>query len=198
MGWTTWGEVSRTLVTPLGGGGSEARVVTRPRYQLDFWPATAQSLRLISEIDRLLGAGAIALADGDHVRWAGANGLRREGLLAPGRPGQLLLVPLDSESERLPLSAVNELEIARQRIATAQQSRELAADLLQGEEKSFRLGRSSSLDVLDAQQALASAEREEARAKVAYATSLSLLFAVRGDFVAAKGLADEVPSQARE
>jgi outer membrane protein TolC len=72
----------------------------------------------------------------------------------------------------------------------------LAGELLQAEEKSFRLGRSSSLDVLAAQQALAAAEREEVRSKVTYATALSALHVVRGDFLEAKGLAPAVEAAA--
>jgi outer membrane protein TolC len=87
--------------------------------------------------------------------------------------------------------AFTDLTTAAEQLAATRQSRELAAELLRAEEKSFRIGRSSSLDVLDAQQALAAAEREEVRARVTYATALSGLHVVRGDFLEAKGLAAE-------
>jgi outer membrane protein TolC len=84
--------------------------------------------------------------------------------------------------------AFADVTTAQAQLEGTRQSRELAAALLQAEEKSFRIGRSSSLDVLDAQQALAAAEREEVRARVAFATALSYLHVARGDFLEAKGL----------
>lgn len=92
--------------------------------------------------------------------------------------------------------AFEDLTMAAQQLAATRQSRDLAGELLQAEEKSFRLGRSSSLDVLAAQQALAAAEREEVRSKVTYATALSALHVVRGDFLEAKGLAPAVEAAA--
>jgi len=87
--------------------------------------------------------------------------------------------------------AFEEVTTAGAQVEASRQSRELAATLLQAEEKSFRIGRSSSLDVLDAQESLASAEREELRARVTFATALSYLYVVRGDFLEAKGLPPE-------
>jgi outer membrane protein TolC len=84
--------------------------------------------------------------------------------------------------------ALDELRTAAQRIDSARQSRDLAQELLTAEEKSFRLGRSDSLDVLNAQAALATAEREELRARTAYATALAALYAVRGDLIEKKGV----------
>ncbi|MBN2450642.1 MAG: TolC family protein [Lentisphaeria bacterium] len=84
--------------------------------------------------------------------------------------------------------AYEDLVTAALQLDTTRQSRELAAELLEAEAKTFELGRSSSLDVLDAQQSLASAEREEVRARVTYATALSLLLVVRGDFLERKGI----------
>ena len=92
--------------------------------------------------------------------------------------------------------AFDDLTTAAQQLAATRQSRELAAELLRAEEKSFRLGRSSGLDVLAAQQALGAAEREEVRAKVTYATALSALHVVRGDFLEAKGLTAAVAAAA--
>lgn len=82
--------------------------------------------------------------------------------------------------------AFDTLTTSARKIDTARQSRDLASELLTAEEKSFQLGRSTSLDVLDAQQALAQAEREEIRARIAYATALGNLYAVRGDYLVAK------------
>jgi len=112
-GFTTWGEVSRTMVTPLPVGGSEARVVTRPRYQLDFWPATSQSLKVISEIDRLLGASAIALFEGDYVRGVTPDGAPREGVLTTDGAGRLSFGQGGSAAPPVSAAALNELEIRR-------------------------------------------------------------------------------------
>ena len=88
--------------------------------------------------------------------------------------------------------ALDELRTAERQIDTAAQSRALAAELLQAEERSFNLGRSDSLDVLNAQAALATSERDEVRARVSYATALANLHAVRGDFLQVKALPVEV------
>jgi len=82
--------------------------------------------------------------------------------------------------------ASDTLAVSVRKTETARHSRELAEELLVAEEKSFQLGRSTSLDVLNAQQALAQAEREEVRARVAYATALGNLHAVRGDYLEIK------------
>jgi outer membrane protein TolC len=82
--------------------------------------------------------------------------------------------------------ASDTLAVSVRKTETARRSRELAEELLVAEEKSFKLGRSTSLDVLNAQQALAQAEREEVRAAVAYATALGNLHAVRGDYLEVK------------
>lgn len=92
--------------------------------------------------------------------------------------------------------ALDELRTAERQIDTAAQSRALAAELLQAEERSFNLGRSDSLDVLNAQAALATSERDEVRARVNYATALANLHAVRGDFLQAKGLPVEATDDA--
>lgn len=90
--------------------------------------------------------------------------------------------------------ALDELRTAEKQIDTARQAKDLAAELLRAEERSFNLGRSDSLDVLNAQASLASAERDEVRARVNYATALANLYAVRGDFLQVKGLpADPEP-----
>ncbi|MBT7162171.1 MAG: TolC family protein [Victivallales bacterium] len=90
--------------------------------------------------------------------------------------------------------AFDTLTTSARKIDTARQSRELADELLTAEGKSFKLGRSTSLDVLDAQQSLAQAEREEVRARIAYAAALGNLYAVRGDYLVAK----KIPVEAQE
>ncbi|MCK5801731.1 MAG: TolC family protein [Lentisphaeria bacterium] len=82
--------------------------------------------------------------------------------------------------------AYDQMVTARKRITSATESVEHARALLEAEEKSFKLGRSTSLDVLDAQAALASAEREVIRARVSHAIAHSYLLSVRGDFIEAK------------
>lgn len=82
--------------------------------------------------------------------------------------------------------AFDTLITSARKIDTSLQSRDLATELLTAEEKSFKLGRSTSLDVLAAQQSLAQAEREEVRSRTAYAAALGNLFAVRGDYLEAK------------
>jgi outer membrane protein TolC len=84
--------------------------------------------------------------------------------------------------------ALDDLRTAEGRIETATEARHLAEELLTAEEKSFSLGRSNGLDVLDAQAALAAAERDEARARADYATALSNLFRVQGDFLERKAI----------
>jgi len=85
--------------------------------------------------------------------------------------------------------ALDDLRTAEARIKTAQESRRLAQDVLRAEEKSFRLGRSDSLDVLVAQEALATAERDEARARADYVIALANLFRAQGTLLEEKGVA---------
>ncbi len=84
--------------------------------------------------------------------------------------------------------ALADLEAADERLKTAQEARTLSEKLLEAEEKSFNLGRSNSLDVLDAQAALATAERDEARAASDYATALASLLRVEGVLLEARGV----------
>ncbi|MBT3374618.1 MAG: TolC family protein [Lentisphaerae bacterium] len=84
---------------------------------------------------------------------------------------------------------VADLQIARDRIGASGKARRLAATLLEAEEKSFSLGRSDSLDVLNAQAALAAAERDEIRGLVDHAIAYANLFRVQGNFLQAKGIA---------
>ncbi len=114
-GFNLWdmGHVSRTRATVRDGGGSEVRVVTRPRDLFTVWPATSYSLRVISEMDRLLGPGAIALTAGDRVRGVDAAGDRSAGTLIAGQLGGLFLARGDGQSERLPLDSFTQLEVFR-------------------------------------------------------------------------------------
>ncbi|MFW6189368.1 MAG: TolC family protein [Planctomycetota bacterium] len=84
--------------------------------------------------------------------------------------------------------ALSGLRAAEERIETAREARRLAQEVLRAEEKSFNLGRSNSLDVLDAQESLAAAERDEARAMADYATALANLFRVQGNLLERKGV----------
>ncbi|MHC4592321.1 MAG: TolC family protein, partial [Planctomycetota bacterium] len=100
-------------------------------------------------------------------------------------------VQLEAVEERITreiADALDVLQTSEGRIATAEEARQLAESLLKAEEKSFSLGRSDSLDVLNAQSSLASAERDELRARADYATALANLFRVQGDFLDAKAI----------
>ena len=84
--------------------------------------------------------------------------------------------------------ALEELRVARGRVDRSREARALAAELLTAEEKSFTLGRSDSLDVLTAQQALATAERDEARATVDLMLAYADLLRLRGDLPEERGI----------
>lgn len=164
------------------------------------------SLRLFAGLgvageDGRLGRAAGDAGRGDQTVWE--VGIRAEfplgNQVAKGRHGtaralrqRALIQQRDilEQALREVADASDTLAVSVRKTETARQSRELAEELLEAEEKSFQLGRSTSLDVLNAQQALAQAEREEVRARVAYATALGNLHAVRGDYLEAKGLAD--------
>lgn len=83
---------------------------------------------------------------------------------------------------------VADLRIARDRISASETARKLAAALLEAEEKSFSLGRSDSLDVLNAQAAFAAAERDEVRGVVDYAIAHANLLRVQGNLLEAKNI----------
>jgi outer membrane protein TolC len=85
--------------------------------------------------------------------------------------------------------ALDDLETAEGRIKSAQEARDLAQQLLRAEEKSFSLGRSDGTDVLNAQAALANAERDEVRARSDYAIALANLYRTQGDFLEQKSIA---------
>jgi outer membrane protein TolC len=160
--------------------------------------------------------GAVGVAGDDDGFWSAAGdagsatyaswevGIRAEfplgNRIAKGRHGTARALRLRAavqkrnvleQATREVADAFDTLTTSARKIDTARQSRELARELLTAEEKSFKLGRSTSLDVLDAQQALAQAEREEVRAHVAYAAALGNLHAVRGDYLEARRISIE-------
>ena len=92
--------------------------------------------------------------------------------------------------------ALDDLRTSEERIASARESRGLAALLLKAEEKSFDLGLNTSLDLLDAQEDLAQAERDVVRARADYAMALSGLLRSQGNFLEAKAI-PFVPRSAR-
>jgi outer membrane protein TolC len=85
--------------------------------------------------------------------------------------------------------AIQEVNTAQARMASARKAHALSRRLLQAEEKSFTLGRAESFSVLDAQAALAASERDEVRARSDYAIAVAHLYRVRGDLLKVKGIA---------
>ncbi len=82
--------------------------------------------------------------------------------------------------------ALEDLATASDTLVQARQACELARRLLDAEEKSFSLGRAESFNVLSAQAAMATAERDDIRARTGYATSLANLYRVQGSLLEAK------------
>ena len=105
------------------------------------------------------------------------------------RRAELRLADLIETVTRELADALDDLRAARAKTDTSRRARELAADLCQAEERSFELGRSDSLNVLDAQAALASAERDETRARTECATALAALHRILGDFLEYRNIA---------
>jgi len=145
----------------------------------------------LTALDDEFGDSLDGVEEGDYSSWL--VGLRFEVPL-PDRTSyfQYTAAQLEHRKAKAQLEALTEritrevadaladLRAAEERIAVAQQARQLAEDLLRAEEKSYSLGRSNSLDVLDAQQALAAAERDEVSARTDYARALANLFRVQG------------------
>jgi len=84
--------------------------------------------------------------------------------------------------------AILDLRTLQERMTATIEARELAEKVLAAEEKSFTLGRSDSLDVLNAQAALAAAERDEVFAQTDYAIATANLFRVEGILLERKGI----------
>jgi outer membrane protein TolC len=91
--------------------------------------------------------------------------------------------------------AISDLRSAQGRTEKAHEARILAESLLRAEERSYSLGRTESLDVLTAQEALATAERDEVRAQTDCVVALANLFRVQGVLLDKKGI-QFVPSEA--
>ena len=100
-------------------------------------------------------------------------------------------VRLEATEERILAEVADALEDLRTtegRIETATDALKLATGLLTAEEKSFALGRSDSLDVLNAQASLATAQRDEVRARTDYATALANLLRAQGNLLEARNI----------
>jgi len=104
------------------------------------------------------------------------------------RSAEAQLAGIREQITREVADAIDDLHTQRERMAAARQARELAERVLQAEEKSFSLGRSDSLDVLAAQGALASAERDEVLAQTDYAIAAANLLRVEGILLEQKGI----------
>lgn len=153
----------------------------------------------LAGLDEEFSSSVDVLEDGDYGSWL--VGLRFE-FPIPNRVARsdYQVARLESRITRLQLDAVweritrevadalTDLEAAAGRVETSEQARRLAERLLQAEEKSFSLGRSNSLDVLDAQAAVAAAERDEVRAKADYATAVANLLRAEGTLLRVKGV----------
>lgn len=151
-------------------------------------------------LDDSFGDSVDVLDDGDFGSWQ--VGLRfampilnrraRSDYRAAQLDRRRAKVRLDDLRERITLEiagALADLETAEGRISTTREARQLAELLLQKEEISFSLGRSYSSDVLDAQDALGGAERDEVRARTDHATALANLFRAQGTLLQEKGIA---------
>ncbi len=153
----------------------------------------------LAGLDDGFRGSAARVAHGDHGRWL--MGLRFEWPFPNraarsdyevarlrrriARVGQQRL---HEEIAREVSDALSDLETAEGRVESARQARELAETLLEAEEKSFSLGQSDSKDVLDAQQAVAVAERDEARARADFATAVANLLRAQGTLLQARGV----------
>ena len=82
--------------------------------------------------------------------------------------------------------AFEDLRTTEGRIEAAGEAHELALRLLEAEETSFKLGRTDSLNVLNAQAVTATAERDRIRARTDYASALANFYRVRGDLLEQK------------
>jgi len=158
----------------------------------------------LTALDDDLGDAVDTLSNSDFDRWS--VGLRFE-VPIPNRTGRsgyaaarldrsravVRVRALAEVITRQVADALSDLHVAEERIALAQEARRLARQLLDGEETSFTLGRSDSLDVLVAQASLASAERDEIRARTDRAIALANLFRVQGILIEKKGVDVQAP-----
>jgi outer membrane protein TolC len=88
-------------------------------------------------------------------------------------------------------AAVREVATNLRRIETNRRARELAEERLKAEEKRFELGLGSSLDVLEAQKDVTSAQSAELEAIIDYNIALVQLAETEGTLIAASGVAVE-------
>jgi outer membrane protein len=104
----------------------------------------------------------------------------------------------ESVIERVEREVADTLDVLRTswgRIETARESLQFSDRLLKAEDRSFNLGRSDSTDVLNAQAALADAQRDEVRARTDYAVALAALLAAQGNFLEARGIVVVPPEE---
>lgn len=151
-------------------------------------------------LDDDYAAGTDELAGADHVSWdvrlmlevplgnRSARAEHEEARFAQNQAvveAEALLQSIELEVR----DAFADLQTAAGRIAAAQQARALTERLLEAEETSFRLGRTDSLNVLNAQAAAATSQRDELLARTDYTTALANLYRVRGDLLEQKRIA---------
>lgn len=164
-------------------------------------------LKLLAEaqlegLDDNVADSMSTLRDGDYTSWGVglrldvplANRVARAGYRAAMLEQRRARIRLEATEERIlteVADALEDLRAAEGRIETATDALRLATDLLAAEEKSFALGRSDSLDVLNAQAALAAAQRDEVRARTDYATALANLLRAQGNLLEARNIAWE-------
>lgn len=117
------------------------------------------------------------------------------------READLRATALLETATRAAADAIEDLRAASASMRSAGEARALAERLLDAEEKSFNLGRTDSVNVLNAQAGLAAAERDEVRARANHAIAIANLHRVRGDLPAARNIAfasagaEETPSE---
>ena len=150
-------------------------------------------------MDDGMADGVSALTDGDYASWEVGlrldvplpNRVARANYRAAMLEQRQARVRLEATEERIlgeVADALEDLRAAEGRIGTATDALKLATDLLTAEEKSFALGRSDSLDVLNAQAALAAAQRDEVRARTDHATALANLLRAQGNLPEARNI----------
>lgn len=178
---------------------SVARNLARPRLQV-------YGELGVSGLDDSHRGGVSALRDGQGNRWeAGvifeyplsnrtARARHRAAMLDVERAETLEQAVVESIARDV-ADAVEDLRLAGSRIETAGRARDLATHLLAAEERSFNLGRSDSLDVLNAQSSLAAAERDLLRARTDYVTAAAGLLRMQGNLLEARGVTLDVATR---
>lgn len=90
--------------------------------------------------------------------------------------------------------ALRQIKTNRQRIAATEAARKLAEERLKSETRRFEVGLGTSHDVLEYQERLAQARREELRGRIDFQTSLANLERVKGTLLRYKGITLETLS----